>query len=139
MAVPIQASPKTMTVTVLANTGTIAFASTSSGGCSGAAATNLTLTNGLAFTGNITYPIVVNYTVNGTPRTRTIAAGSPTQATIALGSEDNILNNTTTTDKPYTIIITSASCSGAAISVVAPTTYTYTAFGTPATGGITAF
>ncbi len=127
-------SPKTMTVTVLANTGTIAFtAPLASGACSGAAGTDLTLN--LTLGGNYTYPMVINYTVNGTAHSRTINSGT----TVSVGSEDNILNNTTTSDAPKTIVITSATCSGATITVGANNTYTYTAWGTPSTGGITAY
>jgi hypothetical protein len=126
-------SPKTMIVTVNPNTGTIQFASTSSAACSGATATNLDLA--LTLGGNYTYPIVVNYTVNGTAHSRTINSGT----TISLGSEDNILNNATTTDALKSVVITSATCSGATITVGANSTYSYTAWGTPSTGGITAY
>ncbi len=110
---------------------TIEFATTSSANCSGAAATDLDLT--LQFTGTPVYPIVVNYTVDGTPRSRTINSGT----TISLGSEDDILVNNTASDVTKVIVITSATSGGANLTIGSNDTYNYTVWATPQLNPIT--
>ena len=135
-------SAQVIEVTVLANNVTVQFdaASLSSAACSGPVTTDLSLA--LTLSGNVVHPatVVVNYTVNGTARTRTITTTSATTATIGVGSEDNILNNLTTTNSVRTVIITSATIGGAPITVntaLGVDTYAYTAWLTPATSTIT--
>jgi hypothetical protein len=122
-------------VTVVPNNAHIAFASASSDDCSGAAGTDLTL--GLTFSGNIVYPVVITYTLTvgatTTSHTRTINSGT----SIDLGSEDNILVNSTTSDVSKTITITNATSHGAAMTIDAQNTHIYTVQGTPVTDPIT--
>jgi hypothetical protein len=128
---PAGLAAQTITVTVTAAP-EIAFASASSANCDGASGTNLTLN--LSFTGTVVYPIVVNYTVaGGAARSRTLASGT----TIDLGSEDNILDNATTSDIAKAVVITSATSKGASLTIGATSTHTYTVYGTPATSAIT--
>lgn len=128
---PAGAAAQTITVTVTAAP-TIQFASASSNGCDGASATDLSLS--LSFTGTVIYPVVVNYTVaGGAARSRTIASAT----TIDLGSEDNILDNATTSDVPKAIVITSATAHGASLTIGGTSTHTYTVNATPSTGAIT--
>ncbi|HEY9122752.1 MAG TPA: hypothetical protein VIO15_00325 [Bacteroidales bacterium] len=123
------------TVAVVPNNAHIAFASASSNDCSGSAGANLTLN--LAFSGNIVYPVVVTYTLTvgatTTSHSRTINSGT----SISLGSEDDILVNTTTLDVPKTITITNATSHGAAMIIDAQNTYIYTVWATPVTEPIT--
>lgn len=110
---------------------TIEFASTSSANCSGAAATDLTLN--LNFTGTVVYPVVVNYTIDGTPYSRTINSGT----TISLGSEANILVNNTASDVTRVITITSATSYGAPLTIGTNSTHNYTVYATPQLNPIT--
>jgi len=123
-------APQTFQVQV-APVPTIQFATTSSAACSGAPNTNLTLN--LAFTGTVVYPVVVNYTIDGTPYTRTINSGT----TISLGSEANILENLTATDVTRVIVITSATSHGANYTIGTNSTYNYTVYATPQLNPIT--
>ncbi|MCX7985522.1 MAG: hypothetical protein N2662_01095 [Bacteroidales bacterium] len=123
-------APVTYQVQVVAPP-TIQFASTSSASCSGSAGTNLTLN--LSFTGTVVYPIVVNYTIDGTPYSRTINSGT----SISLGSEANILVNNTATDVTRVIQITSATSHGGNLVIGTNNTYNYTVYATPQLNPIT--
>ena len=124
-------APQNYTVQVVA-VPTIEFATTSSANCSGAPATDLTLN--LTFTGGtVVYPVVVNYTIDGNPYSRTINSGT----TISLGSEENILVNNTASDVTRVIVITSATSHGANFNVGANNTHNYTVYATPQLNPIT--
>ncbi|MGC8825148.1 MAG: hypothetical protein ACP5PZ_11250 [Bacteroidales bacterium] len=113
------------------NAPTIEFDTSSSAACSGAANTDLTLS--LSFTDTVVYPIVVNYTIDGTPYQRTINSGT----SISLGSEENILVNNTASDVTRVIIITSATSHGASLNIGTNDTHNYTVYATPQLNPIT--
>jgi hypothetical protein len=117
-------SPSAFQVNVIAKA-TIAFATTSSASCSGASGTDLTVN--LTFTGTPVYPIIVNYTIDGSAYSRTINSGT----SISLGSEANILVNNTAADVIKTITITSATSHGSSLNIGANKTYSYTVYATP--------
>lgn len=125
-------APKTYTVKV-EPAPTIEFTTTSSANCSGDSLTDLTLN--LTFTGGtVVYPVVVNYTIDGTPYSRTINSGT----TISLGSEANILVNNTASDVIRHIVITSATSHGASLNVSnTKNTHDYTVYATPQLNPIT--
>jgi len=123
-------APKTYTVEVV-DAPTIEFATTSSAACTGASGTDLTLN--LSFTGTVVYPVVVNYTIDGTSYSRTIDSGT----TISLGREADILVNTTASDVTRHIVITSATSHGASFNVGTKDAHDYTVYATPQLNSIT--
>lgn len=123
-------APQTYEVQVVA-VPTIEFDATSSAACSGNPNTDLTLN--LSFTGTVVYPVVVNYTIDGNPYSRTINSGT----TISLGSEENILENLTATDVTRVIVITSATSHGANFTIGTNSTHNYTVYATPQLNPIT--
>ncbi len=118
------AAPVTYQVQVV-TVPTVEFSITASANCSGNPGTDLALT--LTFTGTVVYPIVVNYTIDGTPFSRTINSGT----TIQVGNEVNILVNNTASDVTKVITITSVTSHGSNYTIGANNTHNYTVYATP--------